>query len=571
MIKKIGVENFRVFKEYTEFEIRPITLLTGPNNSGKSSLTKLLLLLQNGTESLNFESGIHNLESFQKVKTWKKNKDFIKVKLSKSFPLLGDNFDTNLTYKNGYISKIELERYGDKLLSIELHGEKKTDSVQAEATVDVFINQDMLVSFILSKKFNVLTVKNDVKQSKKPEYNSFDDITLLNDKYINLIKLKSTEDKRNRTLAEIYDIRNEALNNGLNERIKNKDKNLYIAWINEEGKAPVIDPKELTKAENKIFKDLTFTVINVGNRGLNAHIITDILDKIRIQVIQKLKDFYIKKYPNIEIQENILGKIFFDQKLFNTSRNHRIDFQTTMFEEFRQMIQSSSYHIGLCHYISPQRGNQKRILTNQSDNDIDQIVVEYSKLADPKTEFLEKIFKILEIEGKFQVERHENYISVVSLTKDGQKITLADLGYGYSQIIPIVLKIIIIINQSSERQNFIIEEPEANLHPNLQSKLADVLALSKEHFPNLDFIVETHSEYLIRKLQFLTAKGQLKTNDTAIYYFNADKYVNDKEPKVKKIEITETGNLTDSFGPGFFDEVTQLQFDLMKVNMEQRN
>ena len=67
MIKKIGVENFRVFKEYTEFELRPITLLTGPNNSGKSSFTKLLLLLQNGLEHLNFKSGYHNLENFENV------------------------------------------------------------------------------------------------------------------------------------------------------------------------------------------------------------------------------------------------------------------------------------------------------------------------------------------------------------------------------------------------------------------------------------------------------------------------------------------------------------------------
>jgi AAA15 family ATPase/GTPase len=31
--KKIRVKNFRVFKDYAEFEIRPITILTGSNNS----------------------------------------------------------------------------------------------------------------------------------------------------------------------------------------------------------------------------------------------------------------------------------------------------------------------------------------------------------------------------------------------------------------------------------------------------------------------------------------------------------------------------------------------------------
>ena len=45
---KIGLENFRVFKDYTEFDIKPITVLTGPNNSGKSAVGKILYLLENG-------------------------------------------------------------------------------------------------------------------------------------------------------------------------------------------------------------------------------------------------------------------------------------------------------------------------------------------------------------------------------------------------------------------------------------------------------------------------------------------------------------------------------------------
>jgi AAA15 family ATPase/GTPase len=43
-ITKFGLSNFRVFKEHFDFELAPIMVLTGPNNSGKSSLTKALLL-----------------------------------------------------------------------------------------------------------------------------------------------------------------------------------------------------------------------------------------------------------------------------------------------------------------------------------------------------------------------------------------------------------------------------------------------------------------------------------------------------------------------------------------------
>ena len=46
-ILKFSIDNFRVFDKPNVFEFAPITLLTGPNNSGKSSLVKSLLMLKN--------------------------------------------------------------------------------------------------------------------------------------------------------------------------------------------------------------------------------------------------------------------------------------------------------------------------------------------------------------------------------------------------------------------------------------------------------------------------------------------------------------------------------------------
>ena len=45
---KLGFQNIRVFKNFTEFDIKPITVLTGPNNSGKSVVSKMLYLLKHG-------------------------------------------------------------------------------------------------------------------------------------------------------------------------------------------------------------------------------------------------------------------------------------------------------------------------------------------------------------------------------------------------------------------------------------------------------------------------------------------------------------------------------------------
>jgi len=141
---------------------------------------------------------------------------------------------------------------------------------------------------------------------------------------------------------------------------------------------------------------------------------------------------------------------------------------------------------------------------------------------------------------------------------------------------------------------FLIEEPEARLHPNLQSKLADFFVdivqptgvaeraswfgttfgdFEQFEIPNppdgaqsfstptYQLIVETHSEYLIRRLQYLVATGVASREDVAIYYLGPDPSAEDY---IKRITIAPSGKLSESFGPGFTDEATNLMIDLYK-------
>ncbi len=52
-VTKFGLSNFRVFKEHFDFDLAPIMVLTGSNNSGKSSLSKALLLLKENQDQIN--------------------------------------------------------------------------------------------------------------------------------------------------------------------------------------------------------------------------------------------------------------------------------------------------------------------------------------------------------------------------------------------------------------------------------------------------------------------------------------------------------------------------------------
>ncbi len=88
---------------------------------------------------------------------------------------------------------------------------------------------------------------------------------------------------------------------------------------------------------------------------------------------------------------------------------------------------------------------------------------------------------------------------------------------------------------------------------------------------NIQFIIETHSEYLIRKLQYLTAKEKAKPTDTVIYYFYHPDKVLVGEDQVKKIYINDDGSLTDDFGSGFFDESDKIAISLWNITKSRKN
>ncbi|MFA0773861.1 MAG: hypothetical protein KEFWMYNX_001893, partial [Candidatus Fervidibacter sp.] len=51
MLTKLRIRNFKCFEDTGEMEIRPLTLLVGPNSSGKSSIMQFLLALRQTVES----------------------------------------------------------------------------------------------------------------------------------------------------------------------------------------------------------------------------------------------------------------------------------------------------------------------------------------------------------------------------------------------------------------------------------------------------------------------------------------------------------------------------------------
>lgn len=187
--------------------------------------------------------------------------------------------------------------------------------------------------------------------------------------------------------------------------------------------------------------------------------------------------------------------------------------------------------------------------------------------------------------GKIYIEGSEQGLgAMVYVEKNGKKRLMADEGYGITQLFTLLLQIENRILNASRRdvshgrsadysidyapQYICVEEPEIHLHPKYQSLLADMFVEAYQKY-NIHFIVETHSEYLIRKLQVMVAdkENKFSPNDVSINYVDNE---DDGIAKNKKIDILEDGRLSEPFGPGFYDEADTLAMDLMKYKARRK-
>ncbi|MDE6523055.1 MAG: AAA family ATPase, partial [Muribaculaceae bacterium] len=141
---------------------------------------------------------------------------------------------------------------------------------------------------------------------------------------------------------------------------------------------------------------------------------------------------------------------------------------------------------------------------------------------------------------------------------------LASLGTGSIQLFVLLLKIATIIKRIGKDGfvTIIIEEPEQNLHPKLQSILAELfLDVHQKAARRVRFIVETHSEYIIRQTQVIVSGLKLsqdkleKGNPFKVYYFPEKGLPYDMGYK-------SNGYFEEAFGEGFFDEAGNKYIEL---------
>ena len=124
-------------------------------------------------------------------------------------------------------------------------------------------------------------------------------------------------------------------------------------------------------------------------------------------------------------------------------------------------------------------------------------------------------------------------------------VALPDVGFGISQLLPFIVQSLL-----AENQIISIEQPEVHVHPKLQADLGDLLAKCIKEPRQNQFIVETHSEHLILRLQRLVYKGEIKPEDVSVIYVSRGP----EGAKAQRLHLDDEGDFIDEWPNGFFLE-----------------
>lgn len=541
-----SIKNFRSFGEDgADFELAPITVLTGCNSAGKSSLVKALMLLSEMRQqpdrlyvpSLNLYKREYGLGSYDKIIHKEDTSHRIEISYKVWSNLLQDFVNVKRTF-----------------------GTHKNDVLNDGHLRDLTIEKNNGDVFFDLRKYTTSWKEDEqLAESLRAEFERF---TIASDYYMCL------------SYEIIYE-------NAAKKMSDVKKKQKYIANKSRLEKIAKIVQDENINPEDFLIEDLKLwgNLVNTRDSEKEKYI------KLLALNEEERKEFTNLHFPENELLVNFQGRVteevsspwFLKNALY-------IDSSSAFIRRIYSIEDKDKMNSALRNFIEVGR-------IDVSLEDINATDASYYWTGT----FLNHWIKRFGL-GEFVkiVGDGEGGIKIY-LVKNGKDRLLADEGYGVTQLVSLLLNIDISIshnrravgdnNSWEDLKNgyanakgvfrtpyphriICVEEPENHLHPKFQSLLADMFVEAYQKY-NIHFIIETHSEYLIRKLQVMVAdkENALTSDDVTLNYVEKNE---DGISHNRQIKILEDGRLSEPFGPGFYDEADTLAMELMKYKARKK-
>ena len=575
-MKSISVKNFRSIKESGNIEFPKLTLLLGENSIGKSSFLRMFPLLKQSISHSRTEPILWYTPDYV---------DFGSYNETRSHGTKGSSgieFDFELEFNKNFLTQVDqLGRFINTLFRSKLENEDDFElytSLKKDNEIQEYFNK-----YNPSKKNNDISLNVAIKVfSKSVTYT----ISVLDHNVS--IKHHFNENDAHKDVVTIDKVN---IGNYFNFKLiplESKQLIPEIDLLNIVMNSDSTNDESLSRQSNKeIVSSLLFGTTNkdieTENNEVPARMLSD-FDFIPFRSIKEQID-YIRHTLSIDKkiektfknQEEKKGMIYFDFKrqLFSsyavTLRKIKNNFSEKKFATFSlaaqlndliQLINNdltdSLYNLS---YATPVRANAERHYRNQSLS-IDSVT--------PNGENVPTILKNLKENHRKEFDHWQKWtntslgivfdivsdtsMSSISVQQSGQNsYNLADTGFGYSQMLPIILNLWLHKDDSVEsyktknKQLALFEQPELHLHPRMQADLMHAIASIAANSKNTGLIMETHSEYMVKQLGHDIAHGILKPNDVQILIFNSENGV----AKISKATFLENGSLS-NWPTGFF-------------------
>ncbi len=274
----------------------------------------------------------------------------------------------------------------------------------------------------------------------------------------------------------------------------------------------------------------------------------------RALIAFKNQSKFLENYKDSELSTEIHEDMYISMILYNFT-NLLTSVDKVLHESFSSV-----------KYLAPLRSTAQRyyrfqdLQVNEIDHEGSNIAMFIYSLTDRERKTLQEwtreslgfIVKVIS-EGL-------HYSLLIKLNDDDNEYNISDMGFGFSQILPIVITLWTEIfrptrikRRFSTTKYFVIEQPELHLHPNMQAKLSklfiNIINYIKTKNIDVKIIFETHSNTMIEALGESIEEKVIDRNDVSVIIF--DKDTPTSKTKIKQTSFDENGYLLD-WPIGFF-------------------
>ncbi|MBN8706507.1 MAG: DUF3696 domain-containing protein [Bacteroidetes bacterium] len=592
MIKKIALKNFKSFGKKQEIELKPITLLFGPNSAGKSSIWQSIVYLEGFLRS-------QNPDVYQTAKTF----GFINFNGLKS--ILNRNSTDHIIdlsfvtehFINGpttYPYKIISKRYvsGAWHYIIEKKCTLPSFNLEVNLKFDTINNKviHLEITFIgfayPIMEWLVVDVRHPENIPNNPLIDwSFDPklqryfIGSKTDEYAIRVPLVKISDCGIPYLAYfdaylmdlLFGLKQDKKNNyNPDKLLKGMKKNCgnFVSKVTLENYT--IPFKEMDPETAKwMMNDPIF----------NGQYLDVLSMELPEEFIELVKTKYNYSDEQIDDLQNYFGS------LFHLTQDCNFNLKSFFHQD---KVLANKVQITNEPWGSPALGFDDNLayknLNFQLDNieylgyfrsvpDLNQLRIEYEspvnrswkRVFEPR--FIKEINQYLEehfpdISYLFRINGETGEYEIID-RKTGVNVHPKSIGIGISQLMPIISSAV-----TNQYQLHIVEQPELHLHPSLQARVPGIFIDSFMKNENT-YIIETHSEHIIRSFQLEVAKFKVSNkmkginpDFLAIYYVTKDA---DGNSIIKKMELNENGDFTEPWPDDFFDSATDLTMERLKI------